>query len=161
MLIRNFKTIFVGLVALMCLFYGIQNVINLEACHQAFVYALGAIDHQIYSAHIIPPMGAGMAWVALVIVVGLEFAAGICAAKGSWDMWRARNGTADQFNQAKSLALVGCGIGVIIWLGLFAVVGGAVLIMWQTDAGRGSLENSFQFFATCALIFMMLTARDD
>jgi hypothetical protein len=33
--------------------------------------------------------------------------------------------------------------------------------MWQTDAGRASLEGAFQFFGACALIFMIVSAADD
>jgi len=33
--------------------------------------------------------------------------------------------------------------------------------MWQTEVGRGSLENSYQFFGACALIFMIVNSADD
>jgi predicted small integral membrane protein len=95
------------------------------------------------------------------MVVGLEFTAGLCAAKGTWDLWNARKEPADDFNGAKTYALIGCGLGIVVWLGLFTVFGGALFIMWQTDAGRASLEGAFQFFGACALIFMIVSAADD
>ncbi len=159
---RYLKIVFVTLIALLCLFYGTQNVVNLTACYQAFAYVLGAVDHQIYTNQVVPAIQASAAiWLVLVIVVGLEFAAGLCAAKGAWDLWSARNAPADQFNAAKTFALIGCGLGIVIWFGLFAVFGGALFIMWQTDVGRGSLANANQFFGACAFIFMIVSMRDD
>lgn len=159
---RYLKILFVTLVSLMCLFYGTQNVVNLSACYQAFAYVLGAADHAIYTNQIIPAIQSpAIIWLALISVVGLEFIAGLCAAKGAWDLWGARKSSAMEFNSAKTYALVGCGLGILVWLGLFAVLGGALFIMWQTDVGRGSLENAFQFFGTCALVFLIVSAADD
>jgi len=159
---RYLKIVFVFLISLMCLFYAIQNLVNLEACHQAFVYVLGAVDHQVYTHQVFPAtQNAVASWLALVLVVSCEFLAGLLTAKGAWDLWRRRNAPAADFNSAKTYALLGCGLGIVIWLGFFAVFGGAVLMMWQTEVGRGSLENAFQFFASCALIFMIVNSRDD
>jgi predicted small integral membrane protein len=159
---RYLKIVFVALISLLCLFYGTQNVANIEACYQAFAYVLGAVDHQVYSNQIIPAIhNSAAVWLATVIVVGLEFTAGLCAAKGAWDLWSAKNASADQFNGAKTYALIGCGLGIFIWLGLFAVFGGALFIMWQTDVGRGSLENAYQFFGACAFIFIIVSMNDE
>ena len=159
---RYMKIVFVALIALLCLFYGTQNVVNIEACYQAFAYVLGAVDHQIYAHQVIPAItNSAVIWLTLVIVVGLEFTAGLCAAKGAWDLWSARSASANEFNGAKTYALIGCGLGIVIWLGLFAVFGGALFIMWQTDVGRGSLQNADQFFAACAFIFIIVSMSDD
>ena len=100
-------------------------------------------------------------WLVLVLVVTLEFAAGLLALKGAWDLWRVRKASAEDFNGAKTYALIGCGVGIVVWLGLFAVFGGALLQMWQTDIGAGSMDGAFQFFVACALIFLIVTGRDD
>ncbi len=162
MAIRNLKIVFVAIVSLMCLFYAAQNVANLDGCFQTFAYVLGAGDHQAYPHSILPAIHSPAAiWIALIAVVGLEFAAGLVSAKGVWDLWGAKKSPAADFNDAKTFALVGCGIGMVVWGGLFAVLGGALFQMWQTDIGRGSLENAFEFFATCALIFMIVKGADE
>jgi predicted small integral membrane protein len=162
MAIRYLKIVFVALISALCLFYGTQNIVNLDACYQAFAYVLGAVDHQVYTSPIIPPIqNSAAVWLALVLVVGLEFTAGLCALKGVWDLWNTRNSSAEMFNAAKTYALIGCGLGILIWLGFFTVFGGALFIMWQTDVGRGSLDNAFQFFGACALIFLILSSADD
>ncbi len=162
MAIRHLKIVFVAFISLLCLFYAAQNVANLDACYQAFAYVLGAVDHQIYPDSIFPVVQSpAVTWLALVLVVTLEFAAGLLAAKGAWDLWGARKAPAAEFNGAKTYALVGCGMGIVIWLGFFAVVGGALFQMWQTEIGGGSMDDAFQFFAACALIFLVVNAVDE
>ena len=162
MLIRHLKIIFVAFIALLCLIYATQNVVNLEACYQAFAYVLGGVDHQVYTKSIIPPISSpAVIWLVLFTVVGLEFLAGLVATRGAWDLWRTRKATAEVFNGAKTMALVGCGLGIIVWQGLFAVFGGALFQMWQTEIGGGSLNDAFKFFGACALTFLIVRAADD
>lgn len=100
-------------------------------------------------------------WLTLVLIVTLEFAAGLLAAKGAWDLWNARTSPAATFNAAKTFALLGCGTGIVVWLGLFTVFGGALFQMWDTAVGRQSLEGAFQFFGACAFIFLIVNIADD
>jgi predicted small integral membrane protein len=161
MAIRRLKVVFVASIALLCLFYAAQNVANLDACYQAFAYVLGAVDHHEYPASIIPPLHSPvLTWLALSVVVSLEFLAGLFAAKGAWDLWAARNASAAEFNAAKTYALIGCGIGIVVWMGLFATIGGALFQMWQTQLGTGSLANALQFFVSCALVFLIVNSTD-
>jgi len=162
MVIRYLKIDFVIFVSLLCLIYAGQNVANLEACYQAFAYVMGMADHQAYPDSIFPVIQSpAVIWLVLILVVGLEFAAGLLAAKGAWDLWGARKAPAADFNRAKTYALVGCGTGIVVWLGLFAVFGGALLQMWQTEIGGASMDDAFQFFVACALIFMIVNMADD
>ncbi len=162
MTVRHMKALFVAMIALLCLLYAIQNVVNLEACYQAFAYVMGAVDHEVYTNLAVPSVqSSAIVWLALVAVVGLEFVAGLLAARGAWDLWKARNGPAAEFNGAKKFALLGCGTGIVVWLGLFAVLGGALFAMWQTEVGRGSLESAFQFFGSCALVFLIVSVKDE
>ena len=162
MAIRHLKIVFVGFISLLCLIYAAQNVANLDACYQAFAYVLGAADHQIYPDSIFPAVQSpAVIWLVLVVVVGLEFIAGLLAAKGAWDLWGARKAPAADFNGAKTYALFGCGVGIFVWLGLFAVFGGALSQMWQTEIGGASMDDAFQFFVACAFIFLIVNAADD
>jgi len=162
MLIRLLKIKFVALISLLCLFYAGQNVTNLEACFGAFAYVLSNADHTVYPDSFFPAIEApALIWLTLILVVTLEFAAGLFAAKGAWDMWGARKEPAAAFNAAKTWALVGCGTGIIVWMGLFGVFGGALFQMWETVAGRQSLEGALQFFAFCAFIFIIVSMSDE
>ncbi len=162
MAIRLLKIVFVAFISLLCLFYAAQNVANLDACYQAFAYVLGAVDHQVYPDSIIPALQSPVViWLVLVLVVALEFVAGLVAAKGVWDLWGARKAPAADFNRAKTYALVGCGLGVVVWLGFFTVFGGALFQMWQTEIGGGSLEGAFQLFVACGLVFLIVNSTDE
>ena len=162
MAIRLLKVVFVAFISLLCLFYAAQNVANLDACYQAFAYVMGRVDHQIYPDSIFPAVqNPVLIWLVLILVVTLEFAAGLIAAIGAWNLWRVRKAPAADFNGAKTYALVGCGLGIVVWLGLFAVLGGALLQMWQTEIGGASMDDAFQFFAACALIFLVVNSADN
>lgn len=162
MAIRYLKIVFVAFISLLCLFYAAQNVANLDACYQAFVYVMGRVDQQIYSNSIFPAIqNSALLWLVLILVVGFEFAAGFIAAKGAWNLWCVRNAPAAEFNGAKTYALVGCGLGIVVWLGFFAVLGGAAFQMWQTEIGGASMEDAYQFFGACALIFLIVNSADD
>jgi len=162
MSIRLLKTVFVAFIALLCLFYAGQNVANLDACYQAFAYVLGNVDHNIYPNSFFPAIQSSpLVWIVLIVVVGLEFTAGLLAARGAWDLWSARKASADAFNDAKTFALLGCGVGIVVWMGLFGVFGGALFQMWQTEIGKGSLQDAFQYFGACALVFLIVNSPDE
>jgi predicted small integral membrane protein len=162
MVIRHLKIVFVASISLLCLFYAAQNVANLDGCYQAFAYVLGRVDHQVYPHSIIPAVQNSAAiWLMLVFVVALEFAAGLLAAKGVWDLWGTRKAPSASFNGAKTYALAGCGVGIGVWLGLFGAFGGALFQMWQTDIGGGSMDDAFQFFVACAFIFLIVNSPDE
>jgi predicted small integral membrane protein len=159
--VRQIKIFCVVIIALLCLVYAGQNVANLEAAYQSFAYVLGNVDHTVYTSSFIPSITSpALIWTALVIVVASEFLAGLLAARGALAMWSARNASAEEFNQAKKLALVGSGLGVVIWLGFFGVGGGAAFQMWQTAIGVASLEGAFQFSTSCAIVFIIVSMTD-
>ncbi len=161
MAIRYLKIAFAALISLMCLIYAAQNITNLNACYQAFAYVLGGADHTIYPDSIFPAIQSPiLIWLALGVVVSLELIAGIFTAMGTWQMWRSRKASAVEFNGAKSTALLGCGIGIVVWMGLFGVFGGAAFQMWQTEIGGNSLGDAFHFFVACALVFIIVNHSD-
>ena len=162
MVIRQLKIVFVVIIALLCLLYASQNVANLEACYQSFAYVLSRADHAVYPSSIVPSITSpALIWSALIIVVGSEFLAGLLAAKGARDMWSTRHAQADVFNQAKKYALYGCALGIVIWLGFFGVLGSALFQMWQTAIGDGSMRGAFQFFMSCATVFIIVNMADE
>ncbi len=67
----------------------------------------------------------------------------------------------DEFNLSKKYALLGCGMGVIVWLGFFGVFGGAFFQMWQTEIGKASMDGAFQFFMSCAVVLIIVSMTDE
>ena len=160
--LRYLKIVLIAIIALLCLVYAAQNIANLEAAYQSFAYVMSNTDHALYSSSFLPSItNPLLIWGALVLVVGFEFLAGLLAAKGALDMWSARNAAGGAFNTAKKFALLGSGLGIVVWLGFFGVIGGAVFQMWQTAAGSASLAGAFQFSTSCAMVFIIINMSDE
>lgn len=99
-------------------------------------------------------------WAILWSIIVLELIAGLLAAKGALDLWFARNGSADEFNDAKTYAILGSGLGVIIWFGLFGAVAGAYFQMWQTVAGSNAATGAFQYVMQMGIVLLIINAKD-
>lgn len=161
-MIRTLKCVFVVLLALMCLFYALQNIANIDACYGAIAYVLSMQDHTVYPNSIIPSItNSAIVWIAVIVIIATEILAGIILAKGAFDLWSARHADAATFNRAKRFALLGAGIGIVVWFGYFGVFGGGLMQMWQTQAGSMSLNGAFQYFASCVFVWLLLVSRDD
>jgi len=160
--IRYLKVIFVVIIALLCLVYAGQNVANLGAAYQSFLYVMSGADHTVYPSSFGPLITSPvLVWLALIVVVGCEFLAGLLAAKGAFDMWSARNASAESFNKAKKFAFLGTAMGIVVWLGFFGVIGSAYFQMWQTQIGDSSMRGAFQFSVYCSIVFIMLNMADE
>lgn len=161
MAIRILKAVLLALVALLALFYAAQNVANLDPALQAVAYVLRMDDHAVYPGTFGMAIDSpAVAAVALSVIIAGEAAAGLLAGKGAWDLWAARTASGARFQAAKAYGLLGCGIGIVVWMGLFATVGGAFFQMWQTPAGSASLTGAFQYFAMCALVLVFVNMPD-
>lgn len=160
--IRILKLVLVGWISLLCLFYAAQNVANLDAAYAAVAYVFSMQDHAIYPNAFGPAIThPALIWAGLIIIIAMEFAAGLLAAKGAWDLWKARFADSTTFQTAKTYALVGTGLAVMVWLGLFSVIGGAYFQMWQTEAGTSSLTGSFWYLGKAAFVLIFVNMRDD
>lgn len=158
-LIKIFLTLSV---ALFCTFYALQNIVNLQAAHGFVMYVASMADHAAYPAHIGPPVTApALTWTMLFIIIGLEMAAGLLAAKGAYDLFQARKGSADDFNGAKSYAIAGCGIAILVWFGLFSAIAGPYFQMWQTDAGLNALRDASLFAIQNGVVLLILALKDE
>ena len=159
--IRYLKIALVAFVSLLCLLYAAQNVVNLQAAY-GFVYAaLSMADHAVYPDSLGPAITVSvLVWAALVFIIALEFAAGLVAAKGAWDLWSARNAPAAVFNGAKTYAVLGCGLGIVVWFGLFTTLGGAYFQMWQTQLGGASLQGAFQYVTQIGIVLLFVNMAD-
>lgn len=160
--IRLLKIILVEFIALLCLFYATQNVVNLESVYAVVGAVMSMEGHEYYPRS----FGPAITSTALVIatswlIILLEFTAGILAAWGGWDLWKERKSDAFVFNAAKKRALLGAGTGVIVWLGLFGAIGGAYFQMWQTELGSMSLEGALQFTMMCGLVLLFVNQPDE
>jgi predicted small integral membrane protein len=161
-MIRYIKIALAASASLFCLMYALQNVVNLQAAYGFVAYTVGMVGHELYPVHFGPSITApAIVWMMLWIIIALEFAAGLLAGKGAIDLWKARKASADDFNNAKTYAIAGCGLGVLIWFGLFSAIGGAYFQMWQTEAGGSALANASWFSVQLALVWLLVSRKDN
>ncbi len=146
-------------VALLALFYFAHNLANWSAAHGAIGYVLSQQDHVVYPNNLAPAIANPLfVSIVLAIVCAGEAAAGILALVGAFRLWTARKLDRAAFAAAKRFAILGSGAAVLVWFLLFAVVGGALYQMWQTEVGAGSLEGAFQYagLSFLSLIYLSL-----
>lgn len=160
--IRTLKIVLVLCVALLCLLYAAQNVVNLGAAKAVVGAVMSMEGHEYYPESLGPAIShpflvGAVTW----LIIVLEFAAGIFSAWGAWDLWKERKADAFVFNASKKRALLGAGIGVFVWLGLFGAIGGAYFQMWQTELGAQSLEGAFQFTLMCGLVLLFVNQPEE
>lgn len=162
MSIRLLKIVLVIFVSLQALLYGLQNLANLDEAYQLTAYVMSNAEHELYPSSMFPAISNSvLVWAALIAILFGEFTAGVLAAKGALDMWSSRKSSREEFLQSQKLAILGCGVSMIVWFGLFMVVAGAYFQMWQTAAGSASFNGAFQYFCASAVVLITLNVVDD
>lgn len=158
---RLLKIVLAASVAFFCLMYAVQNIANLQAAYGFVALMVGMEGQAAYPVHVGPSVHSPIIiWSMLWIIIALEILAGLLAGKGAFDLWKARKGSADDFNNAKTFAILGCGLGVVIWFGIFSAVGGAYFQMWQTELGAGPLNSASTFSIQMGVIALLIGATD-
>ncbi len=159
---RILKTVLVFFVAAGAFLWAVQNVVNLEAAYGSVAYVLSNVDHVAYPDSVGPAITApALVWLALMVILAGEFSAALLAAKGAWDMFASRHAPAAEFQAAKRFAVLGCGMAVIVWFGIFTVIGGAFFQMWQTEIGDGSFTGALHYAIINAAILIFVDLPDD
>ncbi len=161
-MIRLIKAALAAFASLFCLFYALQNIANLQAAFGFVAYVGSMADHLAYPNAFGPAVtNPTLTWILLWIIIGLEILAGLLAGKGAVDMLLARNASAADFHAAKKWAVVGCGVGVLVWFGIFGAFAGAYFQMWQNEAGTNALQGSFTYSLQMGLVWLLIAATDD
>lgn len=158
---RYLKMAFTGLVALIGLLAFVNNLLNLEGAHGALSTVVAMGEQPYYRAWGPALAAPWAAWLALAIVMAGELATGLLGLKGLADMIRARAVPALVFEDAKTFAILGAGVGTLVWFGLFITVGELYFNMWQTSIGVGSAEGALRYGAVCAVALIFLGFREE
>ena len=158
---RYMKIALATFASLFCLIYALQNMANLGAA-EWFVGTMTAMEgHEAYpNTFAFSVKSPVLVKIMLWIIILLELAAGLLAGKGAIDMFGRRNGSSDEFNGAKTYALAGTGLAVIIWFGIFGAFGGALFQMWQVEAGLNALRDASFFSLQHGVLWLIIRADD-
>ena len=160
-MMRYIKIALAAFAALFCLFYALQNIFNLGPAEWFVGTMAGMEGHEAYPntfgfAVKSPILVKLMLW---IIIIG-ELTAGLLAGKGAIDLFRARNGSGESFNAAKTYALAGTGLAVVVWFGIFGAFGGAFFQMWQVEAGLNALRDASFFALQHGMVWLIIRSAD-
>ncbi|MEQ8206194.1 MAG: DUF2165 family protein, partial [Woeseia sp.] len=79
-MVRIIKSALAAFVALFCLMYALQNIVNLNAAYGFVAAVLTMSDHAVYSSHFGPAITSpALIWAALIVIIALEIIAGLLA----------------------------------------------------------------------------------
>lgn len=158
---RYLKILLVIVVGLQALVWLANNLINWQTAQGAIAYALSLENHGGYSNHLVPAISSEIATnFALVLILLGEAVAAFSCLYGALKLWQARRAPALTFARAKRFGVIGCGAGIIVWFGLFGVIGGGLLMMGQAEGMSGAIEGAFRFASYSFLTLIYLSIPD-
>ena len=161
-MIRYLKIILIVFVGLQGFFYFAENIANWEAAKGFVAYVFSLEGHQAYPNALVPAVTSpALVTAALIVIVTGEFLVGLLSFIGAASMFAAAGKRAEAFEASKKFAILGCGMALIVWFGLFTVIGGALFAMWQTPLGDGSLDGSLQYALTSGIVMLFVAMKDD
>lgn len=152
MALKWIKILLTLALSFLCLFYAIQNIVNIDAVYGVMSAVMGMDGHQYYpqtfAFNITQP---GLIWFAAALVIAAELSAGLVLLIATWKLFSSRN-EGVVFQAQKYWVLVGAGIALLVWFGFFQVIGGAFFQMWQTELGDASMNGAFVYLGSVALV---------
>src|SRR6056297_1055426 len=147
----------VAFLALMHLAYAVQNLLNPTQARKAVAAVLDQTEAPVYSRSLMPPIrNPVLTWAALIVIIVLQFAAGGALALGAVQMFMAGGGSPADFAAATEWALIGCGIALLLWFGLFLTIGAALFQMWQTPLGQGAMGDAYRNGTFAGVVMLIL-----
>jgi len=158
---RTTKIIAAFIIGAIGLLFCLDNALSIDAAHAAVSYVVTGTD-QPYYALMGPAVTAGwLTWVALFTIMGMELLVGVLGFTGAFRMLRNRGGSAQEFNAAKSTAILAGVTGMLFWYGFFIVIGESYFNMWQTELGTGSVEGAFRYGSVCAVLMFYIASKNE
>ncbi|MFC0445205.1 DUF2165 family protein [Pseudidiomarina halophila] len=162
MTLRWIKVLLVLSMGVMCLFYALQNLANLEAAYYFVASVFTMADHEYYpNTFAFAVNNEILIQVSTWVIILLEMLAGLLFLFATWQLIQQRNAPAEIFQKAKSMTFIAAGVATLVWFGLFHAIGGAFFQMWQTPLGDSAFKGSFTYFASILLITFFVNLRED
>ncbi|HZP99820.1 MAG TPA: DUF2165 domain-containing protein [Reyranella sp.] len=158
--IRLVKTAMVASLALFALLVAYDNLVD-YGTNYAFVRHVLSMDttfpdNALKSRAVTSPA----LWTAAYwSIIAAEAATGLLLAFGAVRLAGALRQRARDFNAAKKFALLGVGLGFLLWFLGFVVIGGEWFAMWQSTAWNG-VPSAFRFYVTMMAVAIFLNQTD-
>jgi predicted small integral membrane protein len=161
MMIRQSKILCVLAIAFFCFLVALGNItdyyVNFSEVKQAMMmtelspYSLiryRAVTNPIYQHS------------AYLVIIGMEVLTTILCFLGTWQLFRMRQATAQEFNDAKKWAVAGLTLGFLTWHVFFMSVAGEWFGIWMSPTLRGGLTSAFQIYITNLGVLIYLIQKD-
>ena len=145
---RIFKSLLVSLIGMTALMYALENLAS-----------IGDMRQQMDATQL-AAISPALSWTGFALITLCQFVIAVVALKGAWDLFAARKGNADEFKEAKTVAVWAGGLSLLSWFGLSLMVG-AGLFQWGTDNGAAALTKSFALGTTSALTILFVWGTRD
>jgi predicted small integral membrane protein len=78
---------------------------------------------------------------------------------GAYHCWQVFDANAEQFNQSKSLIIMGLSLILVLWLVVFIAIGGEWFLMWQSEAWNVQ-NSSFRMFTIIGVLLIYISSPD-
>lgn len=100
------------------------------------------------------------AWaIAYWLIILAEAAVGLLLAFATLRLATTLHANARMFNTAKRYAVLGAGLGFLLWFTGFMVVGGEWFAMWQSKVWNGQ-QSAFHFYVTLLAVIIFVNQPD-
>lgn len=92
-------------------------------------------------------------------IIAWEWIGAFTIGGGAWILWRHRDGSAADFERAKSPAVAALSVNLLLWFTAFLTVGGEWFAMWQSQIWNGQ-SAAFRMFACIGIVLLFLKTPD-
>lgn len=158
--VRLVKVAMVATTAIFALLVAVDNVIDYGTNYEFVRHTLSMDTTFPGNALTWRAITSPTVWtVAYWAIIAAEALTGLLLAWATLRLAAGLRGPAGSFNAAKSLVVVGAGVGFLLWFGGFMVVGGEWFEMWQSKRWNGQ-EAAFRFYITLLAVAIFVNQPD-
>jgi predicted small integral membrane protein len=158
--IRYVKTMMVASAALFALLVTFNNLVDYDSNYQFVRHALSMDTTFPGNALMGRAITSPAIWtLSYWLIILTETMVCLALGFGAVRLALAINGPAAAFNAAKTLAIVGVGLGFLLWFTGFTVGGGQWFAMWQSKTWNGG-DAAFRFYMTLLALGIFVNQVD-
>ena len=160
-MLRTLKIVTAVFVALLGLLHVFGNLANLQAAMGFVAVVTSAADQPYYAPYGPPISSNALHVVVLAMILAGEVAVAALASAGVYGMLKSRLAAPDVFAGATRPAVAACAVGMLVWFGLFIVIGEGYFMLWQSQAGAGPIAGAMRYGAVCGFFMLFLLLAPD
>ncbi|WP_019700217.1 DUF2165 family protein [Paracidovorax oryzae] len=159
--LRASKALLVLLVALFCLLVGYNNIVdygsNFEFTRHVLLMDTTFPGNRLMGRAISSPL---LHHAAYWLIIAGELVTGALCLAGAIALLRQLRSAAAAFARAKTLAVCGLTLGLLVWFFGFMTVAGEWFLMWQSPQWNG-VESAFRFIVCIGVVLIYVAQNEN